>query len=217
MTIRFVSELLIDKKLFQMRTWHKLALMLVISMSVGGCDSSESLFDGKSLNGWRCDPEACITDWKAVDGELLGENLQELASILWTNRNFRDFEVELDYIALSDDYDSGIFIRGLTHQVQIGISRSLDTDMTACIYAPADELGSYPGQTDKVADVHRIGEWNHLKVIATGKRIQTILNGEPMVDYTGIELVDEGPIGLQLHGGVHMSIKFRNIKVRELG
>ena len=199
-----------------MRKLHKLATVLAIGIMFTGCDSSISLFDGKSLEGWECDPLEQTGDWKAVDGELLGENPEEQASIIWTNQVFRDFEVELDYITLTDDYDTGLFIRGLSHQVQIGISRSLQKDMTACIYAPKDELGSYPGQTDKVTTIHKIGEWNHLKVIVTGKRIQTILNDEPMVDYTGVVLVDEGPIGLQLHGGVHMSVKFKNIKVREL-
>lgn len=199
-----------------MRKLRKLATVLAIAITLAGCDSSIELFDGKSLEGWDCDPMEQAGDWKAMDGELLGENSGEQASIIWTKQNFRDFEVDLDYITLTDDYDTGLFIRGLTHQVQIGISRSLQKDMTACIYAPKDEKGSYPGQTDKVADIHKIGEWNHLKVIVSGKRIQTILNDEPMVDYTGIVLVDEGPIGLQLHGGVHMSVKFKNIKVREL-
>jgi hypothetical protein len=194
----------------------RLAGMLVIGILLSGCDSSMSLFDGKSLEGWECDPAEQASDWKAVEGELLGENITEKASIIWTTSSFSDFEVECEYIALTDDYDTGLFIRGLTHQVQIGISRSLQKDMTACIYAPEDEQGSYPGQTDKVEAFHKVGEWNHLKVVVTGLRIQTFLNGEPMVDYTGVVLVDEGPIGLQLHGGVHMSVKFRNIKVREL-
>ena len=199
-----------------MRKLHKLATVLAITLMLVGCDSSINLFDGKSLEGWVCDPLEQTGDWKAVDGELLGENPGEQASIIWTKQKFRDFEVELDYITLTDDYDSGIFIRGLTHQVQIGISRSLQKDMTACIYAPEDKQGSYPGQTDKVTAIHKMGEWNHLKVIVTGLRIQTLLNDEPMVDYTGVVLVDEGPIGLQLHGGVHTSVKFKNIKVREL-
>jgi hypothetical protein len=199
-----------------MKKLLKLAALLAIGIMVAGCDSSVSLFDGKSLSGWRCDPIECAVDWRAVDGELLGDNAGQEASIIWTNQEFSNFEVELEYIALTDDYDSGIFIRGETHQVQIGISRSLQKDMTACIYAPEDEQGSYPGQTDKVESIHKIGEWNHMKVVVTGKRIQTILNGEPMVDYTGVVLVDEGPIGLQLHGGVHMSVKFRNIRVRKL-
>ncbi len=199
-----------------MRTMRKIALMILIGLLAVACDSSVSLFDGKSLEGWICDPLEQASDWKAVDGELLGENPTEKASIIWTTTLYGDFEVECEYIALNDDYDTGIFIRGLTHQVQIGISRSLQKDMTACIYAPKDEQGSYPGQSDKVEAIHKPGEWNHLKVVATGKRIQTFLNGEPMVDYTGVVLVDEGPIGLQLHGGVHMSVKFRNIRVREL-
>ncbi|MCK5066887.1 MAG: DUF1080 domain-containing protein [Bacteroidales bacterium] len=199
-----------------MRKLHKLVWVLVIGLLAAGCDTSVSLFDGKSMEGWECDPVEQASDWSAVDGELLGDNAGEEASIIWTTSTFRDFEVECEYITLTDDYDTGLFIRGMTHQVQIGISRSLQKDMTACIYAPKDEQGSYPGQTDKVEAIHKIGEWNHLKVVVTGKRIQTILNGEPMVDYTGVVLVDEGPIGLQLHGGVHMSVKFRNIKVREL-
>ena len=199
-----------------MRTIQRIALLLMIGLLASACDPSVSLFDGKSLEGWKCDPVEQTADWKAVDGELLGENPTEKASIIWTTNSYRDFEVECEYITLSDDYDTGLFIRGLTHQVQIGISRSLQKDMTACIYAPQDEQGSYPGQTDKVEANHKVGDWNHLKVVATGKRIQTFLNGEPMVDYTGVVLVDEGPIGLQLHGGVHMAVKFRNIKVREL-
>jgi hypothetical protein len=199
-----------------MKEMKKLVLLVLSIMVLTACDSSVSLFDGKSLEAWVCDPVEQAGDWKAVDGELLGENPGEQASIIWTTEEFRDFEIELEYITLSDDYDTGLFIRGLTHQVQIGISRSLQKDMTACIYAPKDEQGSYPGQTDKVTAFHKVGEWNHLKVIAIGKQIKTFLNGEPMVDYTGKVLVDEGPLGLQLHGGVHMSVKFRNIKVREL-
>jgi len=88
--------------------------------------------------------------------------------------------------------------------------------MTACIYAPKDDKGSYPGQTEKVAEFHKVGEWNHLRIIVTGKRIQTFLNGEPFVDYESITLSDSGPIGLQLHGNVHMAVQFRNIKIKEL-
>jgi hypothetical protein len=88
--------------------------------------------------------------------------------------------------------------------------------MTACIYAPKDEKGAYPGQTDKVAEFHKVGEWNHLKIIVTGKRIQTILNGEPFVDYEGITINEKGPIGFQLHQGVHMVVQFRNIIIKEL-
>ena len=199
-----------------MKALKKIAIWLIAGMLATACSSRVNLFNGKNLDGWESDPPEQISDWTAVEGELLVENNKEKASIIWTTSSFRDFEVECEYITLTDDYDSGLFIRGMSHQVQIGISRSLQKDMTACIYAPGDEQGSYPGQTDKVEEFHKVGEWNHLKVLVTGKRIQTFLNGEPMVDYTGVVLVDEGPIGLQLHGGAHMSDKFRNLSLREL-
>ena len=161
-------------------------------------------------------PPELSSEWRAENGEILGENISEEGSIIWTTKHFRDFEVEFEYMTLSDDYDSGLFLRGESHQVQIGISRSLQVDLTGCIYAPVDELGSYPGKTDKVAEFHKLGEWNHMKVIIQGKRIQTFLNGEPFVDYQAINIVDEGPVGLQLHGGVHMEMKFRKVRLHEL-
>ena len=200
-----------------MKTVAKLNGILAISLVLSGCAGSQTeIFNGKTLEGWKCDPPEMAADWSVVNGEIRGENPGEEASIIWTTRSFRDFEVELEYISLTDDYDSGLFLRGMSHQVQIGISRSLEKDMTGCIYAPTDEQGSYPGQTSKVAEFHKLGEWNHLKVVIQGKRIQTTLNGEPFVDYEAVNLVEEGPFGLQLHGGVHMSVRFRNISLREL-
>lgn len=194
------------------------ALTFVFVFVLGACvPGSNKLFNGRSLEGWACDPPELLEHWSVKEGKiLLGENPDEKGSMLWTSKEYTDYELELEYQTLSDDYDTGVFPRGEGHQVQIGISRSLQRDMTACIYAPKDEKGAYPGQTDKVAEFHQVGEWNHLKIIVTGKRIQTILNGEPFVDYEGITINEEGPIGLQLHGGVHMAVQFKNIKIKEL-
>ena len=136
--------------------------------------------------------------------------------MLWTKKSYRDYELELQYITMTEDYDTGVFPRGNGHQVQIGISRSLQKDMTGCIYAPRDEKGAYPAQTDKVSEFHKVGKWNHLRIIVTDKRIQTFLNGEPFVDYEGITINEEGPIGLQMHSKVHMKVQFKNIRIKEL-
>jgi hypothetical protein len=179
-----------------------------------GCSGGDtSIFNGDDLEGWTCDPVELAGDWTVEDGLLVGENPHEKGSILWTNDLYRDVEVEVEYRTLTDDYDSGLFLRGISHQAQIGISRSLQKDLTACIYAPVDDRGKYPGSTDKVAGIHKVGEWNHLRVILEGKRIQTFLNGEPMVDYTAVNIPEEGPLGVQLHGNVHMKVQFRNLRV----
>jgi hypothetical protein len=191
-------------------------LLLLSGITVPCCQNATvRLFDGKSLEGWICEPASASDHWFVENGMLVGENLDQQASILWTTGEYGNFELELEYMTPSGDYDSGVFIRGESHQVQIGISRSLQKDMTACIYAPVDGRGSYPAQSDKVADFHHPGEWNQLKIMVTGSRIRTFLNGEPFVDYQALQMPGEGPIGLQLHGGVHMIMKFRNIRLRE--
>jgi hypothetical protein len=201
----------------EMKTTATILGFFAIPLLFSGCaDRSVELFDGKTLEGWACTPEEQVFDWKVENGMILGENATQAASILWTTRSFKDFEVELEYLSLSDDYDSGLFLRGESHQVQIGISRSLQQDMTGCIYAPVDEQGSYPGRTEKVTAFHKVGEWNHLKVIVQGNNIQTLLNNEPFVTYQALNIPVEGPVGLQLHQGVHMVVKFRNIRLKEL-
>ena len=200
-----------------MKAMLKISLLFPVMIIANSCgDGSVSLFDGKTMDGWKCDPAELASHWTVENGELLGENPDEKGSMLWTDRSYKDYQLELEYITLTKDYDTGVFPRGNGHQVQIGISRSLQRDMTACVYAPKDEKGAYPGQTDKVDEFHKVGEWNHLRVIMTGKRIQTFLNQEPFVDYEGIVINDEGPIGLQLHPNVHMAVKFRNIRIKEI-
>ncbi|MEO1523818.1 MAG: DUF1080 domain-containing protein [Planctomycetota bacterium] len=194
-----------------------IALALVFLGPFVHADDWIPLFDGKSLDGWevRSKKSDIAEAWKVVDGQIVAENPDKQGSNLWTRKTYRDYELELEYQTPSDYYDTGVFVRGDGHQVQIGISGSLKKDMTGCIYAPKDKRGSYPGKTDKIEAFHKVGEWNRLKVIVTGKRIQTFLNGEPFVDYTGVVLSDEGPIGLQLHANHHMKVFFKNIRVKE--
>ena len=189
---------------------------LAIVLSFGFKDSKEKLFDGKTLNGWECKPAAQSGDWKVVKGEIVGANPHEKGSILWTTKKYKNFDLTLQYITETDHYDTGVFLRGESHQVQIGISGSLKKDMTGCIYAPKDKKGNYPAATDKIDKFHKVGKWNKMRIVVTGKRIQTFLNGEPFVDYTAVTIPDEGPIGLQLHPGVNMKVRFKNISIEEL-
>ncbi len=173
-------------------------------------------FNGKSLEGWNAKPGEFANHWKAEGGMIVGENSDKKGSTLWTDREYRDFELRLEYMTPSKDYDSGVFARATSHQVQIGVSRSLKKDLTGCIYAPKDKKGKYPAVSDKVAEVHKLGEWNKLHIIVEGNRIRTRLNGKGFVDYLAVTIPEKGPIGLQLHGGVHMKMLFRNIGLKEL-
>ena len=184
--------------------------------SARGFAESPVLFNGSDLEGWEVDKEELRSHWAASEGMIVGENKDKKGSNLWTTREYGDYELEIEYMTPSDDYDSGIFARGPSHQIQIGVSRSLKEDLTACIYAPKDKQGKYPAVSDKVQEVHQLGQWNKLRIVAEGKRVRTFLNDQPFVDYETVTMPAEGRIGLQLHSGVHQKMFFRNIRFREL-
>lgn len=67
--------------------------------------------------------------------------------------------------------------------------------------------------------------WNDVHIICKGTRIKTIVNGVTVCDYNGTGILDDdnhqrhnvgikGHIGLQIHPGKHMVIRFRDIKIK---
>ena len=202
------------------RTRTIVAILLVLALPglAKPAEPAAAIFDGETLSGWGVGPgdETLSEHWGVVDGMIYGENADKLGSILWTDAQYSDFEITLEYRSPTKAFDSGVFLRGESHQVQIGVSNSLKVDMTGCIYAPSDGRGKYPATSEKVAAVHRQGDWNKLRVVVSGDRIQSFLNNEPMVDYEAATMPDRGPIGLQLHAGQHIRISFRDITVKEI-
>lgn len=193
-----------------------LCIGIALTQVIVGQERS-SIFNQKDLAGWRVEGKDVEGHWTVVGEQLIGENKNKTGSNLWTKKDYADFDLELEYKTTSKDYDTGVFARAPSHQIQIGISRSLKRDMTGCIYAPKDKKGSYPGQTPKVAKFHRVGEWNKLRIMVRGNMIHTYLNDEPFVSYDALTIPARGPIGLQLHANVHMKIQFRNLTLKELG
>lgn len=174
---------------------------------------------GEGLDGWTIDKPDLAGHWENVDGVIVGKNPDKKGSILWTDANdFADFELIVEYRTPSADYDSGIFVRAESHQVQIGVSRSLKRDMTASIYAPKDGDGGYPAETDEeaIAEKHKLGDWNTLRIVVRGSNIQTFLNDAEICDYPTKTMPESGKIGLQLHGNVDMEMHFRAVKFRPL-
>ena len=69
--------------------------------------------------------------------------------------------------------------------------------------------------------------WNDVHIVCKGTRIKTIINGVTVADYDGAGRLDDeahrshnvgmkGHIGLQIHPGKQLLIRFKDIEVREL-
>ena len=171
----------------------------------------KKIFNGKNLKGWVA--PANNTWWMAGKGILFVKSgPDKKGSILWTEKKYKDFIIETDFLMGDGVVDSGIFLRSENDQIQIGISGSLKRDLTASPYIPKK---GYPVEA-KVKDILKLKDWNTMKVKVVGKSYTVWLNGMEVMNYTSEKIVDEGPVGLQLHPGNEMSISYRNIRLAEL-
>jgi hypothetical protein len=175
-------------------------------------NKTKKIFNGKDLKGWTVSQGA--DQWSASRGVLFVKNNPERkGSILWTDKKYRDFILEADFLMGDGVVDSGFFLRSESDQVQIGISGSLKRDLTGSPYIPGK---GYPVEAKGVKDLLKLKDWNSMKIKVTGKSYTVWLNGMEVMTYQSTTIADEGPIGIQLHPKNEMSISFRKIKLAEL-
>ena len=91
------------------------------------------LFNGTDLSGWEI-PENNQW-WTVHNGVLKGSNDPDMkGSILWTKKNYKNFIVQLDFKYGDGVVDSGVFLRTINEQIQLGISGKYKRDMTCSPY-----------------------------------------------------------------------------------
>jgi len=172
----------------------------------------KKIFNGKNLKGWKA-PDGNIW-WTASDGILTAKSDPEKkGSILWTDKEYKDFIIQLDFKFGDGTVDSGIFIRNEKQQIQIGESGSLKRDMTCSPYIPGK---GYPAEASNIKELLKTGDWNTIKIKAIGSMYTMWLNGEEVLTYDSDTAIESGPVGIQLHPNRDMHIDFKNILFAEL-
>jgi hypothetical protein len=129
---------------------------------------------------------------------------------------------------LRPNADSGIFLRG-SAKAQVNIW---------CWPCGSGEIWGYRNDKTVPAEVRAgcvpkvradkpVGEWNTFEITVRGDRVGVKLNGQTVIDDVQLpDLPEEGPIGLQHHGGFNKKtgkfspasslIQFRNVYVKPL-
>lgn len=179
---------------------------------IGNAQSWSSLLHKNSLSGWLV-PENNI--WYNVNKGVLHiqSGPDKKGSILWTEKKYKNFKIQLHFKMGNGTVDSGVFLRGENDQIQIGISGSLKRDMTASPYIPKLR---YPIEAKNISVILKPKEWNSMEIEVIDKTYSVILNKKRVMTYTSDEIPSEGPIGLQLHPGNEMSIDYKKIKIKNL-
>lgn len=196
-----------------MSTSRFASLLLVLGMAfTASAEKLENVFNGKDLKGWKV-PENNQVWFRAEHGVLKVQNGPNMkGQALWTEKSYKNFVMEFDFKFGKGIVDTGIYVRNEAEQIQIGISGSLKVDMTGSPYISGK---GYP----KKAEVEKIlkhDDWNEMTIVAKGKNYCVWLNGIHVMTYDSESAIEEGPVGIQLHGSRVMSCEYRKIRLSEL-
>jgi hypothetical protein len=168
-----------------------------------------SLFNGKDFTGWRfiggkSDGADEAPNWLAKDGviRLMGGTEPQLAA----KREYGDFELRLQWRAVTDKYSGGICIRS---------DKDLATNEIGIL--DGNEGGLINGGTASGARVvpelqGPFGQWNEWRIVARGDRVTLWCNGRKGWEATGV-MPAKGLIGLRAED---TAMEYRNLRIREL-
>lgn len=189
-----------------------------------------TIFDGRSLTGWT--QRNGTAAYEVVDGSIVGTTADGSPnSFLCSDTNYGDFELVFE-TKVHDALNAGVQIRSQTAggpkgrvngpQVEIEATKPKGA-FAGYVYGEAAGGWMTPDAARKPHKHFKNGEWNSYRVLATGPRIQTWINGEKIGDVVHEERYKTHPngfIGLQVHGiprgkGPY-TVAYRSIKVREV-
>jgi hypothetical protein len=211
--------------------------MLLAGDSPGRASMQESwkpLFNGHSLEGWRgFKSSAPPSGWTAVDRTLARTGS---GGDILTVDEFGDFELRLQW-KIAEGGNSGIFFRVVDTGREVWESgpemQILDNARHVDGKNPLTSTGANYGLHAPVRDVTRpVGEWNDVRLVVAGARVEHWLNGVKVVEYElwspaweslvkaskfvtmpAYGRAKRGRIALQDHGD---QVWFRNITIRPM-
>jgi hypothetical protein len=209
-----------------------LVILAVVLMSVASVLAGnrlnakwESLFDGKTLDGWEVKNGKALYEVK--DGVIVGTSVKgEPNSFLSTKQTYSNFILEVEFLA-DPAMNSGIMVRGLStdeyrngrvHGYQVEIDPS-ERAWTGGIYDEARRGWLYDLRHNEAArNAFKQNEWNLLHIEAIGSSLRTWLNGVPCANLQDA-MTAEGFISLQVHSRPEsgIQVQFRNIRILDLG
>ena len=186
----------------------------IFTLQGNNSNSSNTIFNGENLNGWKVPQGNEKAGWYNVINNVLEirSGPKKKGSVLWTEKEYGNFEMELEFRFIGGTIDSGIHLRN-SDQIQIGISGSLKRDMTCSPYIPGR---GYPVEAKNIQKLLKSKEWNQMKIRAVGPKYTVWLQGQEVMNYESGSAKKVGPIGIQLHGSRSMKIDFRNLSINEI-
>lgn len=169
-------------------------LLLTVGASVATAkESTISLFDGKTFDGWvTLDDKPVGKGWEVVDGAIHVKVEDPRAGYIKTTRSFENFELEFEW-RISEAGNSGVKYLARLSPSKHGLHyfgcefQLLDDQKHKNGKIPRKTAGALYDLYAPVADqkqLNPVGQFNHSKVVVDNGRIEHWLNGKKIVEAT---------------------------------
>lgn len=192
-----------------------LAVLIILTGFVAP-PKKQSLFNGKDLTGWKI---YGTEKWYVEDGLLVCESGPDKGyGYLATDKFYKDFDLTVEFLQEANG-NSGVFFRSTIEGTKISGWQ--------CEVAPPghDTGGIYESYgrgwlkqiEEEKESILKPDKWNKLRIKVVGDRVQTWLNGQPMVDFSDEKIGKaNGSIALQIHDGGGIKVRWRKMFITEL-
>jgi hypothetical protein len=183
-----------------------------------------ALFDGKSLQGWTA-KNTTPTTFSVKDGFI---RIEGNSGWLQSEREFADFRLRVEVRFLTDNADSGVFVRavgdsiflrgwpGNSYQVQardVTRNQSANPILVGNIYRHGNKGGETTFDSAAALQVAKpTGEWQTLEIEVVGETLNVTLNGTVITRATGLAN-RRGYIGVQGEAGI---VEYRALQIQEI-
>jgi putative heme-binding domain-containing protein len=174
---------------------------------------AEPLFNGKDLTGWEGDPAV----WSVESGEIVGKGPQKRNHFLFHKAELGDFRLTVEIKLTPHGGNSGVQIRSVP--LPGGEAKGPQADVGAGwwgkLYEESGRGTLYPRKGEAFDGDRFIKkeDWNLYEIVAVGSRIQTAINGNLCTNLEDDQVALRGRIGLQVHSGGPMEVRFKNFKL----
>ena len=190
-----------------------------------------SLFDGKTLNGWKRLGGAA--EYTAENGAIVGQTVANSGNtFLVTEKEYANFILEMDVKIDDTISNSGIQVRshynpsgrggsGLVYGCQFEIDPS-SRRWSGGIYDEGRRDWLYPGSLHaSTQNAFKTGVYNHIRIECIGHEMKTWINGMAIA-YLVDTMDSKGFIGLQVHAVdrpelAGKKVYFKNILIKTSG
>jgi 3-keto-disaccharide hydrolase len=185
------------------------------SSASGNDDSSfTSIFDGKTLDGWKMAGDGRFV---IVESDIALQSDKGGGLLWYAEKEYKNFILKLEW-KVSDECDnSGVFVRfpDPDDNPNIAVREGYEVQIDSKAGDPIHQTGAiydFAAQSRIVSKP--TGQWNTMEIQALDQSYIVIINGEKVTEFTGSKMT-EGYVGLQAHDD-KSKVSFRYIMVKEI-